>query len=106
VTTHGAHLEAKRQRLLQESARLRGELAQEGVRIHAALGFIDRGIIALRSLTSRPTLLSGALALLVILRPRRAVRWITRGAIATTLARRVLDVVAVDRRLRSRNPAD
>jgi hypothetical protein len=97
VTGREEELETRRQRLLLQSAALRGDLAEQGRGLRDSLGFIDRGIVAARALTSRPTLATGALALLLILRPRRALRWITRGAIASSLLRRALDLVSTYR---------
>lgn len=91
-------LEARRQQLLLRSARLRRDLAGHGAEIQNSIAFVDRGVAAVRALTSRPTLLTGALALLLVLKPTRALRWITRGAVATTLLRRVVDVVSTSRR--------
>jgi hypothetical protein len=98
MTGREAELEAQRQRLLLRSERLRGDLAQHGAQIQQSIGFIDRGIAAARALTSRPKLVTGALALLLILRPKRALSWITRGAVATSLLRRALDAVSVGKR--------
>jgi hypothetical protein len=71
-------LELERQRLLQRSAQLRVELgAQSGV-LNTPLRLIDNARTGVHWLRNHPEWPLGALALLVLLRPGRVLRWSTR----------------------------
>jgi hypothetical protein len=86
-------LARRRAELVARSARLRNALALEGVRIGGQLGFIDKGFSLARSLTRQPLLLAGSAALLMYLRPLRAVKWAARGAMLFAVARKLLGLV-------------
>ncbi len=92
-----AELELKRQTLVLQSAVLRGDIAAEGAAIQGRFSQVDRGLAALRSLTSSPWLIAGAGALVVVLGPVRALRWAGRGLVGLTLARRALRLLDVGR---------
>lgn len=74
-----AAIEAKRARLLERAARERADLAQALQRWEQPLGFIDRCLNAVRYVIARPPLAGGATLLLVLLRPRSAIRWAQRA---------------------------
>jgi len=86
-------LARRRAALVERSARLRTDLALEGVRISGQLGFIDRGVALARSVTRQPLLLAGAAAALLYLRPLRAMKWAARGALLFSVARKVFGAV-------------
>lgn len=92
-----AELELKRQTLVVQSAVLRGDIAAEGAGIQDRFSQVDRGLAALRHLTSSPWLIAGAGALVVMLGPVRALRWAGRGLVGLTLARRALRLLDVGR---------
>jgi hypothetical protein len=86
-------LARRRAELVARSARLRNTLALEGVRISGQLGFIDKGFSLARSLTRQPLLLAGSAALLMYLRPLRAMKWAARGAMLFAVARKLFGIV-------------
>lgn len=90
-----AELELKRQTLVVRSTVLRGDIAAEGANIQGRFIHVDRGLAALRSVSSSPWLIVGAGALLVVLGPVRALRWAGRGLVGLTLARRALRLLDV-----------
>ena len=83
-----AELAARRDGLLLRSAALRLQLQQQTEDLSYACTRIDRGIGIARRLSSRPMLLAAGAALLVTLGPRKALRWVTRGLLMTSVVRR------------------
>jgi hypothetical protein len=75
--------------LLSHCALQRGELSQRTQQIEARLAPIDRGINIVRRYAAQPLLLVGAAALLIMVGPRRILRWGGRGAVFITAGRRV-----------------
>jgi hypothetical protein len=94
-------LARRRAELVARSARLRQRLALEGVRIGGQIGFIDKGFALARSVTRQPLLLAGSAALLLYLRPLRAMKWAARGALLFSVARKLFG--AVGRRTEERD---
>ena len=78
-----------------QSTVLRGDIAAEGADIQGRFIQLDRGLAALRSVSSSPWLVVGAGALIVALGPVRALRWAGRGLVGLTLARRALRLLDV-----------
>ena len=74
-----AAIETKRGRLIERAARERADLAQTLQSWTQPLGFIDRCLGAVRFVISRPPLVAGAMLVLALLRPRRALRWAQRA---------------------------
>jgi hypothetical protein len=95
-------LARRRAELVARSARLRGNLAIDGARISSRLGLVDRGIALARAATRQPLLLAAGAGLLLTLRPLRAMKWVARGALLFSIARRVLG--ALDRGNASNEP--
>jgi hypothetical protein len=84
-----AELAARRDGLLLRSAALRVQLQQQTDDIDYSLRRIDRGIgLVRRAFSSRPLLLAAGAGLLVTLGPRKAFRWVSRGLLMTSVARR------------------
>lgn len=75
--THARHAElaARKQRLLIRSAELRVTLAHEARVLEIPLAAADQIVAGARWLRDHPAWPVGALALLVALRPRRALGW-------------------------------
>jgi YqjK-like protein len=86
----GAQLARRRAALVARSAAFRSALAVDGARIGARLALVDKGVAAARKLAGQPELLAGAAALLLALRPLRAMKWAARGALLFSVGRRVL----------------
>jgi YqjK-like protein len=83
-------LAQRRSALRTHCAVQRGELATAVSEIQSRLGAVDRGIHMMRRYAAPPILVVGGIALLVILGPRRLVRWLGRGAVFLTAGRRVM----------------
>ena len=87
-----ALLAERRAELLSRSTRLRNSLALETVRLSGQMSLFDRGFSLARSVTRQPVLLAAGALLLLSLRPLRAMRWATRGALLFSLARRLIRI--------------
>jgi hypothetical protein len=87
-----SHLAERRDRLLARSAELRDRVSVQGADLRSSVESIDKGIGVIRALTAKPLLLTAAAAALFILKPARAFKWIARGALVTSLLRRVVKV--------------
>jgi hypothetical protein len=74
-----AAIQTKRALLIERAARQRADLAQTLQSWAQPLGFVDRGLAAVRFVLARPPLLAGAALVMVLLRPRRAVKWARRA---------------------------
>jgi len=72
-------LAQRRARLVAQAEAQRTTLAQSIAPWRGPLALADRGLAALRYLRSHPVLPIGAAAMVVVLRPRRAVKWLRRG---------------------------
>jgi len=72
-------LAQRRERLLQRSAVLRVQLAQDGRALQAPLALADTVREGWHWLRRHPEWPAGAALLLVLLKPRRAWRWASRG---------------------------
>lgn len=68
-------LAKERQRLQHRSAVLRERLAHHAQALEPGLSLVDRAREGVRWLRAHPTLVAGAAAALLVLRPRRALRW-------------------------------
>ena len=85
-----SHLAERRDRLLARSAQLREQVSAQGADLRGSVEGIDKGIGLVRALTARPLVLTAAAAALFILKPARAFKWIARGALVTSLLRRLV----------------
>ena len=74
-----AAIAAKRARLLERAAREREFVAQTLQTWAQPLSFVDRCVQALRYVIARPPLVAGAVFVLALLRPRRALKWAQRA---------------------------
>jgi hypothetical protein len=90
VSDREEQLASRREALLARSAAQRQLLAELAGDIEYRLGGLDRGINAVRSAARQPLLIAGAIAAVVLIGPRRLVRWLGRGALLWSTGRRLL----------------
>jgi hypothetical protein len=79
----------RRRRLVAQAAAQRLALAHDVEPWRARLALVDRGVDAVRYVRRHPALLMGAALLLVVWRPRHAVKWLQRGWLIWQVGRRV-----------------
>lgn len=89
----------RRGRLIERIARQRALLGEQLQPVRGVLDATDRGIARVRTgvdyLRQRPELVVAAIALLIILKPRRVWRWAKRGFVAWRTWRAVRGQLAV-----------
>ncbi|MCX7892192.1 MAG: YqjK-like family protein [Burkholderiales bacterium] len=74
-----AELERRRERLVLKAAAQRSALARDFRPLEPPLALADRGIAAVRYLRAHPGFVVAGVAVIVALRPRRALVWASRG---------------------------
>ena len=90
---------AQRRQLLQlRSSLLREDLRLQCQQLTQRTRPATQAIDWVQGLLRRPVLATAAGAFLLTLRPLRAIKWASRGALAVSLLRQVLAVVAAVRR--------
>ncbi|MEO8417527.1 MAG: YqjK-like family protein [Methylophilaceae bacterium] len=72
-------LAERREHLIAQAAAQRTALAQSIEPWRMPLTLVDQGLSALRFIRSHPAWIVGGAALLAVLRPGRAVKWLRRG---------------------------
>lgn len=72
-------LQLKRERLLVRSAELRFAVARQSQVLRMPLAVADQAVAGARWLRCNPQWPLGALVVLIVLRPRRALRWAGRA---------------------------
>lgn len=82
-------LQARKVRLLARSAALRGTLVREAAAWERPLGAADGALVLMCWVHAQRYWLIGASALLLTIRPRRALRWLRRGWWLWRLSRRL-----------------
>lgn len=75
---HETELAARKQQLLIRSAELRVTLAHQSQTLQGPLAWADKAVSGTRWLRNHPQWPLGALLLLAVLRPRRALAWAGR----------------------------
>ena len=83
-------LSQRREALRARCAVQRHQLGESAAEIEEHLGGLDRGIHMVRTVARSPLFITGAISLLVLIGPRRILRWVTRGALAWSTSRRLL----------------
>lgn len=83
-------LSAKHSKLRLRSAVQRRELGATMNEIEHHLSGLDRGIGAAQRLVKNPAVLVGAVAVVALVGPKRLMRWVSRGALIYTTARRFI----------------
>ena len=86
----GTSLQQRRELLLERSRLLRAELAGQSSALRERFAGAEQALGLARAATRKPVLLAAAAAALLVLKPARALRYITRGAMVVSLLRRVL----------------
>lgn len=79
MTAHARELAQRRERLLLRSTELRIELARQTGVLDGPLALADRAVAAVRWLRANPLYPAAGGVALLLLRPRRALRWATRA---------------------------
>jgi hypothetical protein len=82
-------LALRQQRLLLRSAALRDALAEQSIALQAPLATADRAIVGARWLYRQRAWVAGGLAVVLVMRPRRAWRVLRFGGWLWLTARRV-----------------
>ncbi len=88
----------RKELLLMRSATLRGQLAQDAQVLRAPLALADSVRDGLRWLRQNPEWPLGGVVLLLVLKPRRTWRWISRGWWAWRLWQRAARLLAGSQR--------
>lgn len=83
-------LSAKHSNLRLRSAVQRRQLGSTMNEIEHHLSGLDRGIGAAQRLARNPAVLIGGVAVVALIGPKRLMRWVSRGALIYTTARRFL----------------
>jgi hypothetical protein len=83
-------LSAKHSNLRLRSAVQRRQLGSTLNEIEHHLSGLDRGIGAAQRLAKNPAVLIGGVAVVALIGPKRLMRWVSRGALIYTTARRFL----------------
>lgn len=78
TAAQSATLAARKQALLIRSAELRVLMTQHGRELQAPLAVADQAVAATQWLRAHPQWVAGALLLVAVLRPRRALGWASR----------------------------
>jgi hypothetical protein len=84
----------RRARLRAQCDIQRRQLAQVAADIERELNGIDRVVLLMRRVASKPVLVSAAVALLSLLGPGRALRWVSQGAFWYGAGRKLVGAVA------------
>jgi hypothetical protein len=83
-------LQARRERLLERSRVLRADLVGQSRALQERFAGVEHAVGLARAATRKPVVLAAAAAALLVLKPARALRYLTRGAMVVSLVRRVL----------------
>lgn len=83
-------LQQRRAALLEQSAALRGALVAEAGALQERLSGVERAVGVARAATRPSVLVAAAAAALMVLKPARALHYLTRGAMVVSLVRRAL----------------
>jgi hypothetical protein len=84
-----ASIAERRQLLVAQAAQQRETLAKNMQPLENSLAFIDKGLTIVRYIKMHPVLIMGITAIIGILRPARAVKWLSRSWV-TSIAMRSL----------------
>lgn len=83
-------LAAKHSNLRLRAAVQRRALGSTMSEIEHHLGGLDRGLGAAQRLLKNPAVLIGGVAVVALIGPKRLIRWVSRGALIYTTARRFM----------------
>ena len=82
-------LAERRRQLVAQAAAQRTALADNMAPWRSRLALVDRGLAVFRTIGRHPGWIVGAALLLVVLRPRRAGKWLQRGLLVWQVGRRL-----------------
>lgn len=89
-SSRAQQLAYRRARLRAECAMQRRQLGENARAIETELQGVDRTIQLARRVASKPVLITGAIAALALIGPKRVLRWISQGALYYSTARRLM----------------
>lgn len=93
MSRRSQELASRRDSLRASCAMQRRHLAESASVIKSRLGGVDRGIGFIGGLVRNPVVVVGATALLVLLGPKRLVRFLGRGVLFASTAQRIARIV-------------
>lgn len=93
MTAREQELIARRAVLLSESARLRGAIGADSKDLMNSLSAVQRIAQVGRTMASRPLLVAGAAALVLLTGPRQALRLAGRALVVLGLLKRLLGLI-------------
>lgn len=83
----------RRKRLQAQCAIQRRDLGAVAAEVEYQLSGVDRAVLLVRRVASAPALISGGVALLTLVGPRRALKWVSQGAFWYSTSKRILGLV-------------
>ncbi|HWK50351.1 MAG TPA: YqjK family protein [Steroidobacter sp.] len=83
-------LSAKHSNLRLRAAVQRRQLGSSMNEIEHHLSGLDRGVGAVQRLAKNPAVLIGSVAVVALIGPKRLMRWVSRGALIYSTARRLI----------------
>jgi len=83
-------LSAKHSNLRLRAAVQRRQLGSSMNEIEHHLSGLDRGVGAAQRLAKNPAVLIGSVAVVALIGPKRLMRWVSRGALIYSTARRLI----------------
>lgn len=86
-------LASRRARLREQCDIQRRQLGAIAADLQYELSGIDRTVLMMRRVTSKPVIVSAAVALLTLVGPKRALRWVTKGAFWYSAGKRVAGAI-------------
>lgn len=86
-------LASRRARLREQCDIQRRHLGAIAADLQYELSGIDRAVLMMRRITSKPVVVSAAVALLTLVGPKRALRWVTKAAFWYSAGKRVTGAI-------------
>lgn len=83
----------RRKRLQAQCAIQRRDLGAAAADVEYQLSGVDKAVLLVRRVTSAPALISAAVAVLTLVGPKRALKWVSQGAFWYTTSKRMLGLV-------------
>ena len=83
----------RRRRLQAQCAIQRRDLGAAAADVEYQLTGVDKAVLLMRRVTSVPALISAAVAVLTLVGPKRALKWVSQGAFWYTTGKRMLGLV-------------
>lgn len=83
----------RRRRLQAQCAIQRRDIGAAAAEVEYQLSGVDKAVLLVRRVTSAPALVSAAVAVLTLVGPKRALKWVSQGAFWYTTGKRMLGLV-------------